>query len=477
MLILFISFCLFALILPNSAFAITPAAPYYNDIMPKGDHTPPLENANQTGSGNYVKNANDQRVHGEYKSNTNSCGSCHQTHTATGDQLLFKNGTYATCVSCHDGTLGIYNVFDPSTAGTFGGTAEGNMSVHMANDSIMHKAAPGGNPDGTNQWEDSFSCGSCHSPHGSYSDRLLQYNPNGVGDRPPAEGGIKANFVKVIDYENKSVEAQTPGASDFIAVRGTKIEHGIIDSNITDSDIVIAIYELNNDKTDYVKTSNPWLYGQAFGTTDQRNSKVKFIIQQDFSFLNPNGTYAETDKDKVIDDADQNVIFNLQNGYAYESASANMLNQALLADISRATVVDLDLVPTGEKSPSGVDITQNHVETLWTTTSGMGVAMSEFCISCHTDYYGEPGKEPIYNDGIHPHNTSSDSLTCARCHYAHGTDVTVMMDAQGNTLEDLTVTMGSEEAARSYLLDGNESSRIKRYTNMTVCMVCHNVGI
>jgi predicted CXXCH cytochrome family protein len=87
-----------------------------------------------------------QRTHGEYMNNTNSCASCHQTHTGASAGLLFKDGEYATCTACHDGTLGFYNVMTGSnSAGTFGGTHDGNMSAHLANGTVKLSAAPGGN--------------------------------------------------------------------------------------------------------------------------------------------------------------------------------------------------------------------------------------------------------------------------------------------------------------------------------------------
>jgi predicted CXXCH cytochrome family protein len=125
-----------------------------------------------------------QRTHGDYKNDTNSCASCHQTHTAAGDALLIKDGMYNTCAACHDGTLGFYDVFGNtgwSSAGTFGGTE--SASMHLATGAVQISFAPGGDTSGesgNNAWSDDFTCASCHAPHGSYSDRLLHYNPVGV---------------------------------------------------------------------------------------------------------------------------------------------------------------------------------------------------------------------------------------------------------------------------------------------------------
>jgi predicted CXXCH cytochrome family protein len=188
-----LSFSLLFAFLIVGFFAVSAAA---NSPLEPVKVEPTNRNANQTGVGvdkenNFsqaIKNVEGHKTHGDYQHNTNSCASCHQTHTAkTGSRLLFADTQYQTCVSCHDGTLGFYNVLETGEkasldgAGTFGGSHANNMSIHMANNSMQIKAAPGGNPNGTNetggvQWGAQFSCASCHAPHGSYSDRLLHYN-------------------------------------------------------------------------------------------------------------------------------------------------------------------------------------------------------------------------------------------------------------------------------------------------------------
>ncbi|MHB9093372.1 MAG: cytochrome c3 family protein, partial [Eubacteriales bacterium] len=144
-----------------------------------------------------------QRTHGEYKNNTNSCASCHQTHTAAAAGLLIKDSVFTTCSACHDGTLGFYNVFTPSSAGTFGGTKAGNASVHMADGTFEQKYAPGGNLTLTGSdnggWTEMFDCASCHAPHGSYSDRLLHYNPNDMANTSIANKGQKLVNNTVVD--------------------------------------------------------------------------------------------------------------------------------------------------------------------------------------------------------------------------------------------------------------------------------------
>jgi hypothetical protein len=109
--------------------------------------------------------------------------------------------------------------------------------------------------------------------------------------------------------------------------------------------------------------------------------------------------------------------------------------------------------------------------------------MSQFCSACHTDYLASSGKETGTFDHAFRHSTNSDSYTCVRCHYAHGTDVTIMRDARGKKVADIvadpnyfaTVTdpTAREALAKDYMTDKNPSSALKRYTNMAVCWGCH----
>lgn len=153
------------------------------------------------------RNVAGQLVHTDFQLNTNSCASCHMTHTAQSRDLLFRNGIYATCVACHDGTLGFLNVFafpgegNPTSsfggsiaAGTFGARYGRNASIHLPTNTVNLSAAPGGNrtnsttggadgTSGSSAWTSSFNCSSCHAPHGSYSIRLLHFNPANISLR------------------------------------------------------------------------------------------------------------------------------------------------------------------------------------------------------------------------------------------------------------------------------------------------------
>jgi len=477
--------------------AFTPAS---NKEMTTLDVDNGIVNANKTGTGvttndgstnaSVIKSSgfkNDgtqgtQRTHGEYQNNTNSCASCHQTHTGASKSLLFKDGVYNTCTACHDGTLGFYNVFEHSNAGTFGGTTEGNMSVHLADGTVQMKAAPGGNLSANSgSWVNEFNCASCHSPHGSYSDRLLQYNPNGMGIATKAEGGIGLKGNTVYDFASKP--AAVAGLAPIV-VRGTGTELGI--TGLT-TEKVIAVMELSYNSTTKVyswKTSTtPWLYGYVYGSPKNYYTRFFEIAEGTAGW----DAKVDSNYSKVIDnhdDEDGIVELSYAKGYVVE-VTAGALDAIVTANIARAYVVDLDLVEIARfGDAAGIPIYTSNVNALTTgidskgvSMTGAGVKMSTYCAACHTDYLAKSGTATGTWNQAFRHTTDSDSYTCVRCHYSHGTDVNVMMDAHGETVADLTAPGGTFEGdtttATNYMLDKNPSSALKRYTNMSVCWGCH----
>jgi predicted CXXCH cytochrome family protein len=520
-----------------------------------------INNANQSGAGvggqgvnTGVLKSNDmvdnkghegaQRTHGEYQNNTNSCASCHQTHTAASKSLLFKDGVYSTCTACHDGTLGFYNVFgngeQASSAGTFGGTHDGNMSVHMADGAVKMKAAPGGNPNGTGTWDKEFNCASCHSPHGSYSDRLLHYNPNNMAASTPAEGGQKAGGYKagttapVLAY---AADGKYPaaGTAKFIGVKGTKAQHGITDDKIGATDVVVMVYQKSGTTDTYTKTTNPFMYGYPTrGSNGNNHYYYTRLFTKDpttTGFMNTNGTYPTANAADVIDHYDylaydtetdplKKAYIYYAKGYIYGPAGG-VVDSATFLEVARSYVVKLDLMPIVDKAKDsdgdtfadfgGVKITTVNQRALYAgetnllsvnikdkwgvaapgtdKVSGWGVAMSGYCASCHTDYLATAGSQVAGTEGegtfdkAFRHTTTSDSYTCVRCHFAHGTDVNIMTDAHYRNVtkvaEDFLANGEATDAtaaatlAKEYMLDKGASSALKRFTNMAVCWSCH----
>ncbi|MFP7297259.1 cytochrome c3 family protein [Neobacillus niacini] len=442
-----------------------------------------LENANNTADGvdtndgtargSVIKNLQGHKTHTSYQNNTNSCASCHQTHTSKGDQLLFADTVYQTCTACHDGTLGFLNVFADGSeattdgAGTFGGSH--GESMHMANDTIKINAAPGGNPVDTSKtkgtmWGESFNCASCHAPHGSYSDRLLQYNPNGIGSMPASQGGNQLENVPVVD--------RLPVATDTV-------KPDVVLYRTVDADGVVTVAQYNKSGSTYVKSTAPWLYGY-----DNRTNEKLYWTRLE------NATAG-------ISSYNKNVYFSFDHAevYSVNQAGADILKTATKGFIARPVVVEMaqeghhtvqsaywlgaPIAQFGGKTSQELVDLGYKVDASGKVTN-VGVQMSKFCAACHTDYMqaNSEGKKSHFGEetAAYRHSTNSDSYTCVRCHYSHGTDAEIMKDALGRTVADLTGTpeFPTKDDAMNYMTDNNASSALKKFTNMSVCWACHN---
>ncbi|ETI66384.1 cytochrome c3 family protein [Neobacillus vireti] len=324
----------------------------------EGNFTPtpsnPAEGIN-IGTVDNFGQVNAHRTHGNFQNNTNSCANCHSTHNGADAKLVkFKNAEYDMCLSCHDGTLGFYNVKKASGAGIFSESHE-SESMHNVSSGIKNGAAPGAY---TNKDTNELTCSSCHNPHGSVNDRLLKENVIG---------------------------------------------------------------------------NTPFAYGTVGG--------VKVPVQNGIKTIN----------------------LALTEDPAY-------------ADINKST------------TNSGLKITTS----IGPKDNADKVNYSQFCAACHDDYAASrsagrnsnkdkaPGN--TNHDFLYTHtsNSSSQGRNCAACHYAHGTDITTLMDTAGKTIADLTKTPAqggkgwTEAVAKDYMKDVSAGgSSNKKFTNMAVCWACH----
>lgn len=164
-------------------------------------------NANLTGHRSaeidgYLRNVEGQGVHSRFLLNSNSCASCHLTHQGLNRGLTFQTSVYNTCTTCHfDETMNTANVLTgeiPGGVNTVGGRFfDGDfivderigVSFHLSTGLVRHWEAPGSGIDDSatlaadSPWRNLFTCGSCHTPHGSYGGRHIHYNPNGQAQR------------------------------------------------------------------------------------------------------------------------------------------------------------------------------------------------------------------------------------------------------------------------------------------------------
>ncbi|MEH7247699.1 cytochrome c3 family protein [Neobacillus niacini] len=434
----------------------------------KVDHSTNLINANETGFEGLSKKRSGQKMHGSYQNNTNSCASCHQTHTGEDHYLLFRDGTYSTCAACHDGTMGANGVFEAASAksGTFGGSHAGNMSVHLADGTVDVKAAPGGNHTDTGAWGAEFTCASCHNPHGSDSARLLKTDPAGwiktentitgadaVNKNGNTNGGMK--------FSNKTIYASTAipttNVGDYILVKQTAVAQATIDGNVfytkaavpAGSDI-ISTYKWDYKGKKYIADSSLWMRSDGGRPAVMTELKAAGVAKA------PTAEFVIVWKD----------------GFAYSKPL-----DTTVASIDSATFL---IGAAVDKVTNNYDYFDSAAPTY---VKDSGVQMSKFCASCHTDYLSATyanADTGVFTDA-HRHQTDTDRLTCVRCHYAHGTDATIMKDSLDKGLTELTAVdgkfAGNEAGALDYLKDPNPSSALKRYTGMAVCFGCHDGSI
>lgn len=421
-------------------------------------------NANQTGLNNTRKQRSGQKVHGFYENNTNSCASCHQTHTGADNNLLMKSGAYSTCASCHDGTMGAKNVWEQVSeetvqgiAGTFNYTLDHNSSIHEADGTLQTSAAPGANKTvGNTTWSQEFDCASCHAAHGagSNTENNLNFDPMGWGSVAySATGTDDQKYGKlfkdlpILD----AVPATGTSTTPYILVRKTvtdadvandpkKVSYLLYRSGVKAGDKIIQTYRLNGSKG-YVADFSLWL--QDTSGHGQANTVLKDSTGADITRA-----------------AGMTVIW--KDGFAFGTK---------VADVTTAQI------------SIGIDVeTTPDIRSLFDTTySGYivdsGTEMSKYCASCHTDYLSATRKDStgVY-ESAHRHQTATDSLTCVRCHFGHGSDAQIMKDANDQSYYDLTAAGITGADAITYLKDSNPSSALKRYTGMSVCYACHGQG-
>jgi hypothetical protein len=432
-----------------------------------------LENANETGLSPTSKKRSGQKMHGFYQNNTNSCASCHQTHTANnGESLLFKDGTYSTCSACHDGTTGAYNSFSAlksgtsnSIAGTFNVSDDAaHGSLHQADGSLQVSAAPGGN-NSTNAavtgtsvykatWGQDFNCASCHSAHGggSSEENNLNTDPLGWGGVPyyPV-GATKADGSKATQddangklFKGITVQSSVPTtfSTPYILVKTTasgvtsdKTKTGyLLDrAGVHNGDAIIQTYRW--DGTEYIADFSLWLRSIGYVSAPFQNENTVL--------------YDNSGKD--ITTTGMTVVW--KDGFAFGSG----VNNVVSADLS----IGIDVETNSKDAAALYDKTDaNYVV-------DSGVEMTKYCPACHTDYITDPATGTNGTlTAFHRHTGVTDELTCARCHFAHGTKAQIMKDSSDNNPSVNPETISSD----------NHSSALRRYVDMDSCYTsgCHN---
>lgn len=343
-------------IFSTAAFAETPVTP--DSFVPTSTH--PTQGIVVDGQnkgifvGDKLNNGDTatHRTHGNFQNNTNSCANCHSTHNAAeGSYLMMKSTEYDLCMACHDGTMGFYDVINSNAgAGTFNASHEDSSMHNVEADQVIGQA-PG--TFATAGETGTLECSSCHNPHGSANDRLL----------------------------NEEVLGNTYAWN----VTGSKgSSHG----------------------PSFTKSTT-----MALGET-----AINLVLKEDADY----------------------------------------------ADINALTGTGLKI--TKSMGPDGARDRMNY---------------SNFCAGCHDDYLAKRGAstpKPSATGYTHTTNSHKGGRNCASCHYAHGTDITVMVDSSGRTAAELeTAGVVPAGQGQAYMNDvsANGSSAIKKFTNMSVCFSCH----
>jgi predicted CXXCH cytochrome family protein len=442
-----------------------------------------LKNANQTGLNNLKKQRTGQKMHGFYQNNTNSCASCHQTHTSKDDNLLFKDGVYSTCSACHDGTTGAYNNFSPksnpkdSVSGTFDISADtAHGSLHQADGSIQISAAPGGNnstdPNVTGSdlykatWGQNFECSSCHSAHGGGSgeENNLSTDPLGWGhvEYVNAQAGGSKDQQNGKLFKGLTIHSSVPGqfSTPFILVRKTlgdtdvindktKISYLYFRAGVKSGQEVIQTYRW--DGTSYVPDFSLWLRDAGYVAPPFQNANT---VLYDNSLP----------KQDITATGAMTVVW--RDGFAFGDVGSS-IDKVTTADISIG--IDVETVKTDAATLYDKGDSNYIVDS--------GTEMTKFCSACHTDYMTDPVTgQPGTLTGSHRHITTvdnqgstisgvSDEFTCVRCHFAHGTKSSIMK----NSSDKLATTTDT-------ISDTNHSSALRRYVDMDSCYTsgCHN---
>ncbi|MEH7157990.1 cytochrome c3 family protein [Neobacillus drentensis] len=316
-------------------------------------------------------NSNTHKTHGNFQNNTNSCANCHSTHNGEDDMLLMKSGQKELCLSCHDGTMGFYNVTTASEAGVID-SHEQSASMHNVDSDLALSAAPGAL---ANKSTATFECSSCHNPHGSANDRLL----------------------------NETVAGKQYGNNYNVTIVGY---------------------------TETITKLNQVPIGQK---------AIKLNLVEDPAFADINNATGLS-----------GLKIYKSNGIYNKTTDAPGLTQAQVYDYK--------------------------------------LNYSEFCASCHDDYMknrenGPRAAKTAEGHALFTHTTNStkQGRSCTACHYAHGTDITLLKDTAGKTIADLEKPVAdggkgwTDAQARAYMKDVSKSgsSSLKRFTNMAVCWACH----
>jgi predicted CXXCH cytochrome family protein len=384
-------------------------------------------NANRTGLSDeqqfdgYLRNLDGQKVHSAFFLNTNSCASCHISHSAPGENLLFQASVYNTCSSCHfDASLNTYNILSDSDLpggrfydGDYGISGRNGVSFHLATGDVSIADAPGAD---AAAWDKPFNCGSCHAPHGSYGRRQFNVNPNGRAKRH--------SNVKLVPDARKN---------------------GWFKPNVPES-------------------TAPWLY---------YDGESPYFAQHGLTIRNSSG--------QIVTDQ---FFVHYKEGYVevLEPFKSEILQDVLdgkyVISFSKSMLVDIEVVEKNGKEESiyrsgTLDFcTACHTGYLGEEEGRVTLLHQKF-----THVLPEDLSDYIVSEDISPDNRlklerdragDGSRLVCLTCHFAHGTDGGQMTD---RNFEPMYPDNGSGAPGQTHLLRFGQIG-----DDWEACFTCHESG-
>lgn len=341
--------------------------------------------------------------HGNYISNITACKSCHQTHTASGKDLLKKSAQTLVCYTCHDGSGSSYN-----TKAAFNQTGP-TQTYHPVKDT------------GNGTVSAVLECTDCHNPHG---------DKNGSNIYP------------------RLLHASDGTSTSYQGNQFCLICHGAKNLNLTPTYYQnTAGDHTNNNAAHYDITKASLL--PSSGT------KITCVQCHD----KHSGTYND-----LLNQAEENVCYTCHNSTANSMSGRNIQAEFALSgsrhDITGATGAKLECTSChGPHTAGGKKLSDNlaysdlsdpsNTKKPFTTVTGTPNAtvgtMTDFCLVCHgtaTPVAGVsstslvpytitfPGKSLTTNNGNNgngwdksTYKTSvhyAKNIGCEDCHAPHG---------------------------------------------------------
>ncbi|MDF2536196.1 MAG: doubled protein [Bacillales bacterium] len=461
--------------------------------------------------------------HYEFAANTNSCASCHELHGSSSDMLLSSdlgNGS-AACLSCHDQTSSYGVMATNSNAGAFDVTLTGKNGTTAAAGSSMHNIgataklsdAPGGNKASTGEWGGSFGCTSCHNGHKEYgTPNKISYIKTSIID-----AGTDTKAVDLRDYSG-NMKIRTSGSTTSTTSPDPNGIPGRDDVNYqtkpAERYILVQTNVANVAKGALTKPSDiestTDFVTDVAGKTETVGVQTWVLVP--YVWVGPQNSYkavtpAMSGKIKVDGIENTTDLAISADGYIYaKTVAGSAIIKNPVKVISGVTVkfnVDPYTAVSATDAAAG-KFTSRVVDnnSYWNSASshykyGSGTELTLYCLQCHTDYMSSShgSLNTVYGTASYKHsNVKGDSYSCTRCHFAHGTNYSLMRDAEGRNVSDLTAKMNAGTPATyhdkgqdivldtavkisSYMKETSSSTALKRQVGFSVCLNCHGTDV